>query len=32
MITPPFSISARPDLTLIVPVSAIGVILAVPLR
>src|ERR1044072_7903235 len=29
MITPPFSISARPLLTLIVPVSAIGVILAV---
>jgi uncharacterized OsmC-like protein len=28
MITPPFSISARPDLTLIVPVSAIVVILA----
>src|SRR5216110_1514039 len=28
MITPPLSISARPDLTLIVPVSAIAVILA----
>src|SRR5919197_3860374 len=28
MITPPLSISARPDLTRIVPVSAIGVILA----
>ena len=32
MITPPFSISARPDLTLIVPVSAIAVILAGRLR
>src|SRR3954451_5669514 len=31
MITPPLSISARPDLTLIVPVSAIAVILAVGL-
>src|ERR671934_1561559 len=28
MISPPLSISARPDLTLIVPVSAIAVILA----
>src|SRR5438552_14514161 len=32
MITPPLSISARPDLTLIVPVSAIAVILAMGLE
>src|ERR671937_466940 len=32
MMTPPLSISARPDLTLIVPVSAIAVILATALE
>src|SRR6266404_2469704 len=32
MITPPFSISARPLLTLIVPISCIGLILAVGVR
>ncbi len=32
MITPPLSISARPLLTRIVPVSAIAVILATPLE
>src|SRR5713101_5629281 len=32
MITPPFSISARPLLTLIVPISCIGLMLAVGVR